>query len=305
MLTLSSLTRTELARRLRRGQLVLRTGPFATRIHSDIALVAEGLARSYADYPVDAPDAFADFHVNLLRSRGWRRWFRPQALFDHDGLAPFTPLPLGQAYPMFEWVMNWCVSNHAHGYLIIHAAVVEKDGRAVILPAPPGSGKSTLCAGLVMRGWRLLSDELALVRRRDGALVPLPRPVSLKNASIEVIRGFAPTAQLGTPVHGTAKGTVGHLKAPAASVARAADTARAACVVFPRYKAGAGTSLEPVSKTQTFMRLADNAFNYAVLGVDGFTLLGALVDECAGFDFEYSSLDDAIAVFDGLPGRAP
>jgi predicted ATPase len=30
----------------------------------------------------------------------------------------------------------------------------------VILPAPPGSGKSTLCAALVTRGWRLLSDEL-------------------------------------------------------------------------------------------------------------------------------------------------
>lgn len=304
MLTVGSLSRSELARRLRRGELVLRTGPFAARIRTDIGLVVDGLARIYADYPVEAPDAFADFHVNLRRSNGWRRWYRPQARFDHDGLAPFTPLPLAHAYPMFEWMMNWCVSSLAHSYLIIHAAVIEKNGRAIILPAPPGSGKSTLCAGLVLRGWRLLSDELALVRRCDGSLVPLPRPVSLKNASIDVIRAFGPETEFSKPVHGTTKGTVGHLRAPRDSVVRAAETARAAYVVFPRYEAGAATRLDPVLKSQTFMRLADNAFNYAVLGLDGFRVLGDLVDACEGLDFVYSSLDEAVAVFDGL-ARCP
>jgi len=302
---LAGLTRAELARRLRQEGLVLRTGPFATRIRSDIPALAEGLVRLYADYQVEASADFADFQLNLMRSRGWRRWFRPQARFDFDGFAPFTPLPQEQALAMFEWVMNWCVSNHAHGYLIVHAAVVEKNGGAIILPAPPGSGKSTLCAALVMRGWRLLSDELALVRRSDGLLAPLARPVSLKNASLDVIRAFAPDARFGPQVHGTAKGTVGHLVAPAASVARAAEPARALRVVFPRYEAGAATSMEPVAKARTFMRLADNAFNYALLGRDGFEVLGRLVDGCEGSDFTYSSLDEAVALFDALAAAAP
>ena len=57
---------------------------------------------------------------------------------------------------------------HAHQYLIIHAAVVEKNGLAAILPAPPGSGKGTLTAGSVLSGWRLLSDELTLIDRLSG-----------------------------------------------------------------------------------------------------------------------------------------
>jgi len=305
MSLLASLTRAELRRRLREGELVLRTGPFTTRIRSDIALVGEGLARLYAAHAIEDADSFADFQVNLLRSGGWRRWIRPQVLFDQGGDAPFTPLPLAQSQPMFEWVMNWCISNHAHGYLIVHAAVLEKHGRALILPAPPGSGKSTLCAALAMRGWRLLSDELALVRCTDGLLAPLVRPVSLKNASLDVIRAFAPEARFGLPVEGTIKGTIGHLAPPAASVARADEPARAAWVVFPRFEAGAATSLTPVPKARTFMRLIDNAFNYALLGQRGFEVLAQLVDDCEGSDFVYSSLDEAIALFDGLAGDAP
>jgi len=302
---LDSLTRAELRQRLRHGELVLRTGPFATRIRSDIGALAETIAGMYGAHVVEPPDSFADFQVNLLRSRGWRRWFRPQVRFDHDGEAPFTPLPLAQAFPMLEWVMNWCVSNHAHSYLMLHAAVVEKNGCAIILPAPPGSGKSTLCAALAMRGWRLLSDELALVRCGDGQLTPLARPVSLKNASIDVMRAFAPDGRFTTPVGGTIKGIVGHLRPPDASVARADEPARPAWVVFPRFEAGAATSLAHISKTDTFMRLIDNAFNYPILGQQGFEVLARLVDGCEGADFVYSRLDEAIALFDGLAEGAP
>ncbi|RLM52972.1 HprK-related kinase A, partial [Halobellus sp. Atlit-31R] len=241
---------------------------------------------------------------HLQATPGWRRWLRPQVRFDQDGLQPFKPLPLAQAHPMFEWVMNWCVSNKAHSYLIIHAAVLERHGRAFILPAPPGSGKSTLCAALVCRGWRLLSDELTLVRPHDLAVVPLPRPVSLKNASIGVIRAWDPKAVFGPAVTETIKGTIAHMRAPQASVAAAGAAVHASHIVFPRYEGGAATMLAPVPKARLFTRVADNAFNYTVLGETGFEALGRLVGSCAGFDFCYSKLDEAIALFETLAEAA-
>jgi HprK-related kinase A len=170
----------------------------------------------------------------------------------------------------------------------------------VLLPAPPGSGKSTLCAALVTRGWRLLSDEMTLVRLDDGAVLPLPRPVSLKNESIGVIRAYAPDAVLSTPVANTNKGTIAHLKAPGASIARAGDPARPAFIVFPRYEAQAPTSLVPLPKARAFMGVAENAFNYQVLGQRGFTALGALIDATTAFEFRYSRLDDAVQLFERL-----
>jgi len=183
---------------------------------------------------------------------------------------------------------------------MIHAAVVERDGLAAILPAPPGSGKSTLCAALVHRGWRLLSDELALLRPEDGLLVPVPRPVSLKNRSIDVIRGYVADAVLSDPVSNTTKGTVAHLKAPADSIRRAHETARPAWIVFPKYEAGAATSLTPIARARAFFRVADNAFNYSHMGARGFATLAGAIEGCASYDFRYSNLDEAMALFAAL-----
>ncbi|MBZ2206118.1 HprK-related kinase A [Massilia soli] len=297
MLTVASLTRAELGKRMAGPGLRLQTGAFITQVRTPIASVADGIALLYADYPLRDDAQFADFHIALSRPPGLRRWFRPQVRFEYDGGSMFRPLPLDQAFPMFEWGLNWCISSRAHSYLVIHAAVVEKDGRAVILPAPPGSGKSTLCAALIHHGWRLLSDELAMIRLRDGLIEPLPRPVSLKNASIGIIREYVRGTVFSRLVHDTVKGTVAHLKAPGASVARAAETARPAWVVFPKYEAGTAAVLAPLAKAGAFMQLAANSFNYTVLGQAGFDALGDVIDQSACYSFTYSALDDAIATF--------
>lgn len=299
MLTVASLGLGELRRRLAGPGLDLRTGPFVTRLHTRIPAIINNLALLYPDYAV-ADSGFADFHVNLARPRSLRRWIHPQVEFLCDGESVFSPLPLAQAFPVFEWGLNWCVSSRVNNHLILHAAVIERGGRAAIMPAPPGSGKSTLCAALVSNGWRLLSDELALVRLDDGMLVPVPRPVSLKNASIDVVRAYVPGAVLSPAVDATSKGRVAHLKAPPASVARAHELARPAWVIFPKYEAGADVRLEPVAGADAFMRLAQNAFNYPVLGARGFDALGGLVNGCSALSFNYSRLDDALATFDAL-----
>lgn len=262
--------------------------------------MAENISLLYADYSLAEQDGFADFHVNLAAPHNLRRWLKPQVLFFSDGYSPFKPLPLDQAFPMLEWGLNWCVSSHANRYLIIHAAVIEKGGFAAILPAPPGSGKSTLCAALVNRGWRLLSDELALVRIDDGKLIPLPRPVSLKNASIDIIRQFEPGATISCAVNDTMKGTVAHMKVPTDSVNRSMETARPAWVIFPKYQPDTTARLETLPQSRAFMRVAENSFNYSLLGAKGFETLSGLIDASLCYDFTYSRLDEAIETFAAL-----
>jgi HprK-related kinase A len=265
-----------------------------------LPLVEEGLTAMYPAEWLGQVEPFSDFHVAVGKPAGLRHWLRPQAMFWFDGVSPFKPLPVDQAYAMFEWGLNWCISSHLHDYLILHAAALEKNGRALVMPAPPGSGKSTLAAGLMLSGWRLLSDELAIIDRHTVELIALGRPVSLKNASIDLIREFSTKAIIGRVVEDTAKGTVTHLRASDDSHTRVSERAKPAWIIFPNYVAGASPSLTPMEKGKTFMTMAEGSFNYGLLGEPGFHAMRSLVDASECYRFEYSMLDDAIKTFEQL-----
>jgi HprK-related kinase A len=256
----------------------------------------------YEHHTIDESD-FADFHVQVARPLGPRRWFHPQAFFYFDGTNPFNPLPAAQAFPLLEWGLNWCFAGYCNRFLTLHAAVVEKNGLAMILPAPPGSGKSTLCAALINSGWRLLSDELAIIEPDEVMLVPNPRPVSLKNESISVIGTFVPDGVFSPIVQETVKGRVAHMRPPAESVKRSAEVARPRWVVFPRYVAGQQARLESLPKAEALLRLAENAFNYTAHGPRGFEILAQVIDTSACYKFSYGNLDEAMRMFGDLANQ--
>jgi HprK-related kinase A len=286
------------------NDIYLRTGPFITHLAAPNELLRRGIDLLYDPVCLlDPPPIFSDFHV-AVRHPPLRGWWRPKIVFQFDGEPIFTPSPTAHSLQLFEWGLNWVIARTAHQYLIIHAAVAERGGRALIMPGLPGSGKSTLCTGLVHRGWRLLSDELALIVPATRELVGVPRPISLKNESIAVIRNFAPDAVLSDPVDGTAKGTIALARPPGDSMRRAEEPAQAGWIVFPSYEAGAASRLGRRPKAECFIEIAANSINYSVLGELGFTVLADIVDRCQCFDFTYSDLADGVRLLTELADAA-
>ncbi len=297
---LESIAGTRLTALLASGDFVLRIGPFCVRLKADSDDLAALIQRLYGDCPLEAPIGISDFHIHMTRPRNLRHFLRPQARFLFDGQSPFAPFPEDHAFPLFEWGLNWCVASYSHQFLMLHSAVVEKNGKALLLPAWPGSGKSTLCAALVYRGWRLLSDEFGLIRPGTHAMIPFPRTIPLKNESIAIVRDFAPEAVIGPTFPRTRKGDVAHLKAPAESVQRSEETAEPGFVIFPRYTPGQRANLRPLTKARAFMKLAGNAFNYELLGESGFSTVASLIRDCDTCLFHYDDLEKAVQTLDSL-----
>lgn len=297
---LSELSQPELTRSLARGELLLKIGPLVARITTNVRSLVANISLIYDDFDVCQTGAFADFHVEISREFGFRYWLKPQVRFYFDGRPSFIPLPTSQAMAMLEWGLNWCIAAHCHQYLIIHAAVIEKNGKCAVLPAPPGSGKSTLCAGLVMRGWRLLSDELALYDMSTGLIYGMSRPVNLKNKSIDVIKQYAPDAIMTASMTDTTKGTVALLKPPLHSVLRSSEPVLPSWIILPKYLPNAVPELVRHSRGLTFMLIAEQSFNYDIHGRQGFDAIGNLVDQADCYQFTYSQLDDAQRIFNML-----
>ena len=286
---------------LRQGR-VFESGPFLVRLHANISAFATTFRRLYAEarYFETSPAEVIDFHIALKRPLGPRRWYRRQVVFELDGYSPFAPFPLDHAYPLFEWGLNWAIGSRAHQYLMFHSAVVERNGKAIILPAVPGSGKSTLCAALMASGWRLLSDEFGIIRMDDGMLLPLPRPIPLKNASIPVIKSFATDWEMGPVYPKTRKGDVCHMKPSADSIRQSSEPAIPSWVIFPRYQAGADASLRSLPASERFARLSLNSFNYQLKAQAGFDQVARMISECEFYTFKYDDLTTAVATLDRL-----
>lgn len=303
-MTTDSIKDVEFARCLADSGVLVYTGPFTFLIHSAMPTIADNMALFYLSrfpFATNSATNFIDFRISVNPFSWPKSWFHKQARFLLDSQAVFNPFPLYHATAMLEWGMNWCVSTQIHTYLIVHAAVIERNGLAAVLPAPPGSGKSTLCASLVQEGWRLLSDELTLIDLDTYHAVPMPRPIGLKNQSIDIIKQRYPEAVFGVLSSDTLKGSVCHLKPPESSVALQQVTCPVGWIIFPKFEANAATELLPKSKGQAFMEIANNAFNYSTLGTTGFEVLKNVVDRANCFSFKYSQLDEAIDVFANLP----
>ena len=290
----------DLARHLAKPGLSLDTGPFIVRLQSTLPAVARAVHHLYADFQVAPDDAVVDFSIRTARPLGIRRWWRREVLFFLDEASRPDRSAEGLAVPMLEWFLNSMVIKYAHQYVMLHAAVVARDGYAAILPGWPGSGKSTLCAALLHRGWRLLSDEFGLLRPGDSRLNPWPRPVSLKEASIDVVRSFMPAGSIGPVVAETSKGQVAQLRPPTDSVRRAMEPALPAWLVFPKYQDKASTAVTRLTPSRAYMRLADNSPNVEHLGMPAFETLASVIEMSEAYDLVYSDLDEVRQFFDAL-----
>jgi HprK-related kinase A len=270
----------------------LTIGPFLVRIRSEHAAIAGHLRLLYGEFPASL-EPEAHFDLAILNGRGTRRWLRRQAVLAVNGMRPYKPVPIELAAPVFEWGMNYCIGSRTHQFVTIHSAVVERGGRALILSAASGSGKSTLCAALTYAGWRLFSDEFAILDPGTGEILPAPRPIALKERSMAVIRTRHPDVVY-SPEQVDVEGLrFVHARPPADSVRRAQEPARPGAIVFPKYSRGSRTVIERMAKAHALIELAGQSFNYNYLE-HGFAALKRLVDESHCYSLEYSDLDDVL-----------
>jgi len=274
-----------------------RVGLFSVSI--DCTDVDDALARQvallYGDYPLADTTAPPDIVVRPQWCR--RRLPFGSRLVDHrvNGDFPFNPVPAGHSLPMIEIGLNWFIARYCTTHLLFHAAAVARDGKAILLPGASGAGKSTLSASLMAEGWQLLSDEFAILGSEDRRLHPHPRPVSLKEESIDVVARALPNACFSNRITGTAKGTIAYLKPSPDSLDKAHRSAVPVAVIFPRFSAQGAPVLKPLTKADSFMRLIDHSANYFTIMEAGFEALAGLVDSCPHYDFVYRSLDQAIS----------
>lgn len=292
---LADLSEREVGSRLAGAGVALDFGLVRARVVSNTSNLPRMIQRVYGGFPVIDAEGFFDLTVRLNTPGLLRRFIRPIVEFQVETQAPFPPYPADTPLPLLEWGINYVLSDRRHDHLLLHGGTVARGRNAVVMPALPGAGKSTLTAALMLRGYRLLSDEFAALNLGSGTLTPCVRPIGLKNESIEVISRFSEHAVLGPVFPKTPKGRVAHVAPTQQSIDRRSEPADPKLILFPRFLPGASTQLLRVSQGEAFARVSGNSFNYELLGADGFRAAIDLVRSCRIASLVYSDLDSAVA----------
>lgn len=277
----------------------VRVGPAAFRIGSAWKRPLDQLAELYRDYPT--PE-IPDYSVRLEAVSFLRRFVRPSVAINGDYMLPdAAPLPLSQALLAAEMAMNLQIALGWRRHLLLHASAVEKDGKALIMTGASGSGKSTLAAMLGHKGWRFMGDEFVLIDLITGDAVPFPRMISLKNEAIGAMQANALDGRFGPLMTGTPKGDIRHLVPLGDAIARMAEPAQPALLLFPSF--GYEPTVRQIGASEVFMRLTQASTNYVALGEVGFKTLTRFMRIVPARAIDYRDGIEAETLVDQLWGE--
>ncbi len=200
-----------------------------------------------------------DLSVRTQRSP---RTLRRYAVISTDGCQRFAIRAPEAMLPHVEWALNSAIIESLPGFHQLHAGVVAWQGQALVMAAAPGSGKSTLTAGLTARGWQYYCDEFALIDATSGRVHAYPKAICVKRGSFEAVAQAGLRFALDADYEKGIKGKVRFIDPAATAGGVATVPAPVRLVVFPKYRPGATPRLDPMSRARALFEWLQLSFTF-------------------------------------------
>jgi len=102
-----------------------------------------------------------------------------------DGNLCFSSDDLPDTIFNLQWLIHKVALEDVTESIRIHAGCGELHGRRFLVAGDKGTGKTTLMVRLLFEGFRVVGDELVLVR--DGKATPFPRRFHIKQDSVKLL----------------------------------------------------------------------------------------------------------------------
>ncbi|GMU37403.1 MAG: hypothetical protein KJ057_05290 [Phycisphaerae bacterium] len=266
-----------------------RIGAVTVCLHSADARFREPFHHLYQRHYIGGPTLSA-VHIRvdrIIRVRPLGRCFRICV----DGEERFLLRKPQAVLPHVEWAINAAVAATLPRYHQLHAGVVARDGFALVLPAQPQCGKSTLTARLISRGWSYLSDEFALIDPETLSLDPYPKALCIKEGSFEIVDAFCPAAGALPSYEKSWKGRVRLIDPQALRPHRTPWGIPVGMIAFPRYVARPAPTLHPLSRARALFQLLGVCFTFGRYRAATLDVLGGVVERAACFQLESGEID--------------
>ncbi len=117
----------------------------------------------------------------LTYTLGYSNTESEEFFISRDNTEKMLASDIGEFIFIFEKDMTIELQKIRSDLYFMHAAAIEYQGKAIIIVAPSGTGKSTTSWALLHTGFNYLSDELAPIDLCDMQVLPYPHALCLKD----------------------------------------------------------------------------------------------------------------------------
>jgi hypothetical protein len=200
------------------------------------------------------------------------------------------------------WHINRGVVRSSQDRLLLHASGVAQGGIALLFPAAMESGKTTLAAGLLRRGFEYITDEIIAIRPDDAVVERFPRALSVDEGSWAVLADLHPQLPPELALYVGDQWQIPPLSVPGGMVADRLTVPR--FVISPQYQAGGSTRLIGIGRAEAVSLMAKHSFNLSRHGQAGLAALAAVARSSRCYRLEVASLEVACDLISSLVEEA-
>jgi len=178
-------------------------------------------------------------------------------------------------------------NDHA---LAIHAGLVSRGERTILLPGSSGSGKSSVTTWLVSHGWRYHTDELVAIDLVTRAVKAFTRPLNIKTRGVPAVREIFDLDS----VEDQCQISAGVTMIPHRLVNSdfSANVPHITHVIFPKYIAESEPELIELSGAEAGLEMMRSNVIARNLPNHGFSQITALVRDIPAYRLHYQHFDN-------------
>ncbi len=270
-------------------------GATALAIESDVDQVLTDCDRLYGGgEPI--PD---EIHFTIRRNRP-KPWSRAAFVIHSNGEDYVAGPDIHKVIPQLEGAVNHQVSIKHSDHFQLHAAAMSFGDGAAVFVGSSGTGKTTLAAALLTRGWKYYCDEFALIAPHSLVAYPCPKALCIKE------HGFSLIEQMGLPLyHGCGFCTQSNCRIayliPTETGADILATPRGVKHVFlMTRRANVPLRMNRISGPEAAMAIYRLALNTEVLRQKGFDAAVALANRANCYELNLGSVDESCALVESV-----
>jgi len=212
----------------------------------------------------------------------------------------FKTMNISEIIPLLEWLVINDAGISLSNFLQIHAGAVEKNKKGFLFPSGPGKGKTTLILGLILDGFKYLTDEVSLVSPDNLMIEPFPRSLCIKESSFQLFQNLKSDFNLKDYFLRYDNQKAWYINPLHLHKECLGNQTKVNYIVFINFDPKEKSRLEEISKSKTILEMTKQSFNLSSFNNKGMDMLVSIVSNAKCYTLFSNNLKNSIKLINSL-----